>query len=78
MKQRIYKAKYLGPTGHKGARVKIVNLDNLEVKIIPFNYQFNNAKEVARNYINKELNYFVYDTFWDEDTSYCYLLTKQK
>jgi hypothetical protein len=78
MKQRIYKAKYLAPTEHKGARVKLVNLDNLEAKIIPYNYQFNNAKEVASNYINSGLNYFVYDTFWDDDTSYVYLLTKQK
>ena len=78
MYTRVYKAKYLSPTEHKGARVKLINLDNLESKIIPFNYQFNNAKDVALHHINRETNYFVHSTFWDESTSYCYLLTNHK
>ena len=77
MRETVYKAKYLSPTDYKGARIKITNLDNLESKIIPYDYRFNNAKEIAIHYINSMGVRKVINTFWDDSTSYVYLITEK-
>lgn len=43
--------KYLGPTNHKGSRVKIKSERFNQSVIIPYNYSFDSELEIAENYL---------------------------
>lgn len=49
----IVKVKYLPPTTHKGARVKLISerFNNNSVTIV-YDYEYNNALEVATAWLN--------------------------
>ena len=53
--QRIFKIKFLPPTNHKGDRVKITEsrFETTDNVTIPYSYAFNDAIEVAIDYLTK-------------------------
>lgn len=53
--QRIFKVKFLPPTNHRGDRVKITEerYTKSESVTIPYSYAFNDAQEVAIDYLTK-------------------------
>ena len=55
----LIKVKYIAATDFQGARVKLTSTRHNKSKIIPFDYQFNNAMRVAINYIKKDLKYTI-------------------
>jgi len=54
MSTRILSFKYLAPTNTKGSRVKLIDKRFNRFKTIPYDYEFNNAVEVAVNYLLSE------------------------
>lgn len=48
---RIFKVKYLGPTNYKGSRVQIKDERFNKIVIIPYDYEYNNALEIAASYL---------------------------
>ena len=48
---RILTFKYLGPTNHRGARVKISDPRFKKSKTIPYNYIYNSSGEVAVDFL---------------------------
>jgi len=50
---RGIKAKYLGPTNHKGSRIKITDERFEQSKIIDFGYEYNNTLDQAIDYLEK-------------------------
>lgn len=75
--EKIFKAKYFGATNTRGSRIKIVNIDTMEAKFIPYNYQYNNTRDNAINYIEQILTYNkVVKYFYDDDTKFWYLISK--
>ena len=55
----LIKVKYISATDFKGARVKLTSTRHNKSKIIPFDYKFNNAMEVAKDYIKNDLKYTI-------------------
>ena len=55
----LIKVKYLSATDHKGARVRITSTRHNKSKIIPFDFRFNNALEVAKDYLELDLKYTI-------------------
>ena len=51
---RAFEVKYLGPTNNRGSRVKITDLHNNKSVTISFDYSYNNAYEVAENYLEQQ------------------------
>ena len=53
--QRIISVKFLPPTNHRGDRVKITEsrFDKVDSVTIPYSYAFNDAVEVAIDYLTK-------------------------
>lgn len=69
--RRVYKVKYLGPTNHKGSRIKLTNLSGGMSKIYPYNYKYNNIQDMAIDIIENELTYLkVKDYFYDKQEVY--------
>ncbi len=48
---RAFEVKYLGPTNSRGSRVKIEDLRFNKSKTISYDYQFNDAGDIAENYL---------------------------
>jgi hypothetical protein len=55
----LIKVKYISATDFKGTRVKLTSTRHNKSKIIPFDYKFNNAMEVAKDYIKNDLKYTI-------------------
>lgn len=55
----LIKVKYLPATSYKGTRVKLTSTRHNESKIIPFDYKFDNALEVAKDYLKNDLKYTI-------------------
>lgn len=55
----LIKVKYQPSTTYKGARVRITSTRHNKSKVIPFDYKFNNALEVAKDYLESDLKYTV-------------------
>ena len=55
----LIKVKFLGATNTKGERVKITSTRHNKSKIISYDYTFNNALEVAKDYLENDLKYTV-------------------
>lgn len=55
----LIKVKFLGATNTKGERVKITSTRHNKSKIISYDYSFNNALEVAKNYLENDLKYTI-------------------
>lgn len=55
----LIKVKFLGATNTKGERVKITSTRHNKSKIISYDYQFNNALQVAMYYLINDLKYTV-------------------
>lgn len=53
--QRIFEVKFLPPTNHRGDRVKITEsrFNKVDKVVIPYSYAFNDAQEVAIDYLTK-------------------------
>lgn len=51
---RAFEVKYLGPTNHNGARVKITDTRHNKSIIVPYDYEASNASEIALKYLNKK------------------------
>ena len=71
---RAFKVKYLGATDFKGSRVKIIDLRHLKSTTIPYNYKYDNIRDIAIDYLlskNIKINSFI----WDEINSCYYLNT---
>lgn len=54
--QRIIKVKFLPPTNIKGDRIKITEsrFERTDSVIIPYSYEFNDAVEIAIDYLTKK------------------------
>ena len=50
----LIEARYLGPTETKGSRVKLASARFEQSITIPYNYEFNNARDIAIDYLEKE------------------------
>tara|TARA_R100001463_G_scaffold66729_2_gene120355 strand:+ start:1084 stop:1392 length:309 start_codon:yes stop_codon:yes gene_type:complete len=48
---RGIEVKYMPPTNHKGARIKIYDTRHEVRKIISYNYSYNNARDEAIDYL---------------------------
>ena len=55
----LIKVKYLSATDYKGARVRMTSTRHNKLKVIPFDYKFDNALEVAKNYLEIDLKYTI-------------------
>ena len=55
----LIKVKYISATDHKGTRVRITSTRHNKSKIIPFDYRFDNALEVAKDYLKNDLKYTI-------------------
>jgi len=55
----LIKVEYLGATETKGARVKITSTRHNKSKVIPFDYRFDNALGVAKDYLELDLKYTI-------------------
>ena len=55
----LIKVKYLSATDFKGTRVKLTSTRHNKSKIIPFDYKFDNALEVAKDYTESDLKYTI-------------------
>lgn len=66
--QETFIATYLPPTNTKGARVKIAS--NNKKEIISYNYNYNNIKDVAINYLKEK----GYNVSGYSDLGYGYLI----
>jgi hypothetical protein len=55
----LIKVKYQSATDHKGARVRITSTRHNKSKVIPFDFRFDNALEVAKDYLENDLKYTV-------------------
>ena len=55
----LIKVKFLGATNTKGERVKITSTRHNQSKVISYDYQFNNALEVAKDYLENDLKYTI-------------------
>jgi hypothetical protein len=50
---RAFKIGYLGPTNYRGSRVKIEDIRRNKKIIISYNYEFDNTKDIAIDYLKK-------------------------
>lgn len=50
----LIEARYLGPTNTRGSRVKLVSARFEQSVTIPYNYEFNNARDIAIDYLQKQ------------------------
>ena len=55
----LIKVKYLSATDHRGSRVRITSTRHNKSKVIPFDCKFDNALEVAKEYIEIDLKYTI-------------------
>ncbi len=63
----IIKIKYLPATNTRGSRVQLINERLQEKKTIPYNHIYNNAQDIAQNYlvqkgfhvIGQDVNYII-------------------
>ena len=55
----LIKVKFLGATNTKGERVKITSTRHNNSKIISYDYKFDNALEVAKDYLENDLKYTI-------------------
>ena len=51
---RTFEAVYHGPTNSKGSRVTIKDLRRGVSKTVSYDYTFNNAEDIARDYLEKK------------------------
>ena len=72
---KAFKVKFLGATNYRGSRVKITDTRMGNSVTIPYNYKFNNIKEIAFDYLNSkglEIDGFS----WDEKGQFYNILTR--
>ena len=50
----LIEARYMGPTNTRGSRVKLVSDRFKESVTIPYDYSFNNTREIAIDYLEKQ------------------------
>lgn len=50
----LIEARYFGPTNSRGSRIKLTSSRFEQSKTIPYNYEFNNARDIAIDYLEKE------------------------
>lgn len=50
----LIEARYVGPTEHKGSRVILTSSRFDQFKTIPYDYSFNNTKDIAIDWLTKE------------------------
>lgn len=50
----LIEARYFGPTNTRGSRVKLISGRFEQSKTIPYNYEFNNARDIAIDYLEKD------------------------
>lgn len=55
----LIKVKYKPATDYKGARVRMTSTRHNKSKVIPFDHRFDNALEVAKDYLENDLKYTV-------------------
>lgn len=72
---KLFKVKTLSATNTKSTRVKITNLQTSEIKVLPYNYKYNNSAEIAKNWIENIRYYVTVDYFWSESDKCYYLYT---
>jgi hypothetical protein len=49
----LIEARYLGPTNNLGSRVKLVSSRFKQTKTIPYNFSFNNARDIAIEWLKE-------------------------
>lgn len=49
----LIEARYLGATNTRGSRIKLVSSRFEQSKTIPYNYSFNNARDIAIDYLKQ-------------------------
>jgi hypothetical protein len=71
----VIKVKYIGPGNSRGSRVKMISDRFHDSKTISYNYEFNNALDIAENWLEnngykilghgegKDFDYVITDTF---------------
>ena len=50
----LIEARYVGPTEHRGSRVILTSSRFSQFKTLAYDYSFNNAKDVAIDWLTKE------------------------
>ncbi len=50
----LIEAKYFGPTNSRSSRVKLTSGRFEQSVTIPYNYKFNNARDIAIDYLEKQ------------------------
>jgi len=50
----LIEARYVGPTEHRGSRVILTSSRFSQFKTIAYDYSFNNAKDIAIDWLTKE------------------------
>lgn len=50
----LIEARYMGPTNTRGSRVKLVSARFEQSVTVPYNYEFNNARDIAIDYLQKQ------------------------
>lgn len=72
---KAFKVKFLGATNYRGSRVKITDTRMGKSVTIPYNYKFNNIKEIAFDYLNSK-GLEIEGFSWDEKGQFYNILTK--
>jgi hypothetical protein len=51
---RAFEITFIQVTNNRGARVKIKDMRHVKTKIIPFDYEYNNIKDMALKYLESK------------------------
>lgn len=51
---QVIKVQYFGPTNARGSRVKLTDYRFNTSKTIPYGYEFNNARDIAIDWLTRE------------------------
>ena len=49
----LIEARYFGPTNTRGSRIKLISARFEQSVTIPYNYEFNNARDIAMDWLEK-------------------------
>ena len=66
---KALKINYLPATTYLGSRMKIEDLDTGEVRVMPYDYNFNNVKDAASNVL-LNMHYELVHSFQDKNNLY--------
>ena len=72
---KSFKVKYTPANNKRGSGVIITDTRTGNRKTIPYNYKFNNARDIAYDFLNKH-NLEIVGFTWDEKNQAYYFLTK--